>query len=203
MILSDRERQAPTDISSTEPSHLARYEFAANFLNPDFVVLDIPCGTGYGSSLLSRSSKSVLGLDICAPAIEHAREFFHNKNVTFVTGDMDALEEATILHNKKFDMIVSFEGIEHINRQEKFLQHIKNNLAKDGTFIVSTPRKPHGNPFHTIEFSQEEFTFILSKYFRIENLYGQIYTDIFTLKSRNIDPKDYERFNFIAICKGM
>ncbi len=197
MIVSDRERQAPTTVSEAEPSHLARYEFARQFLKGTDEVLDVPCGSGYGSCLMSKVAKKVIGIDIHAGAIEHAKECFQEHNIEFAVGNMETLDSLTV----PFDVVVSFEGIEHIHNQDAFLESIARLLKPNGYFIISTPRKPHGSPYHTIEFNLDEFKTILSEKFVIEKMYGQIYTDIFDMTEREEDPHAYHRFNFIAVCR--
>jgi 2-polyprenyl-3-methyl-5-hydroxy-6-metoxy-1,4-benzoquinol methylase len=149
---------------------------------------------------LSTKAKNVTGIDIHPGAIQHAEEFFSNENINFQVADMQNLENY-FLNDKKFDLIVSFEGIEHINEQEKFLKDILKLLSPNGYFIISTPRKPHGSPYHTVEFSLESFEEILAKNFIIEKMFGQIYTDIFDMQVRKENPENYHRFNFIALCK--
>ncbi|MFM7116190.1 MAG: class I SAM-dependent methyltransferase, partial [Planctomycetota bacterium] len=55
--------------------HLARYRFASSYVSGKDVV-DIACGTGYGTRLLCESgkAKSVLGIDIDDAAIAYARK---------------------------------------------------------------------------------------------------------------------------------
>ena len=199
MIESDKERQAPKNVNEAEPTHLERYKFALNLISEDDVVLDVPCGSGYGSFLLTQKSKKVYGVDIFSPAIDHAKELFLNDSTCFFVSD--ALD-MNIFVDHNFDVIVSFEGIEHVSDPEKFLLEIKRILVPNGKLIISTPRKPHGSPFHIIEFTLDEFKKILSKFFVIEKIYGQIYTDIFDLEEREVNPDDYKHFNFIAICRN-
>lgn len=50
--------------------HVARYEFARNYIN-DGPILDIASGTGYGSELLHSSCRAmVVGVDVDWPSIE-------------------------------------------------------------------------------------------------------------------------------------
>jgi 2-polyprenyl-3-methyl-5-hydroxy-6-metoxy-1,4-benzoquinol methylase len=198
-IFSDGERQAPIEVAEAEPSHLARYQFALTYVSAGDKILDVPCGSGYGTKLLATKGSEVIGIDNSSEAIGHAEEFFQTKNNHFSVGDMEKLSK-TIVDNAGFDVIVSFEGIEHIKNPEPFLTETKKLLKKGGCFIVSTPRKPHGSPYHLREYSLEEFISILEKDFEIKGMFGQIYTDIFELSKKNVRPEDYKRFNFIAIC---
>lgn len=200
MIESNKERQAPQKSLEAEPSHLARYKFALNFIDPKDKVLDLPCGSGYGSEVMSAKGKEVIGIDIDVGAIQHAKELFKNNKTEFFIGNAENLQNI-FPANEIFDIIASFEGIEHLDNQNSSLQEMKRLLKKEGLLIISTPRKPHGSPYHTIEFSLEEFKTFLSQEFIIKKIYGQIYTDIFDLEERKENPHDYERFNFIALCK--
>jgi len=199
VIASTPERQAPQTTREAEPSHLARYVFAATLVQSSDAVLDVPCGTGYGSSILSEKAKSVCGVDVFDGAITHANECFKKENNRFIVADATNLRAE--LTDQSFDRIVSFEGIEHLNDQRAFLSEMRRLLAPQGRLIISTPRKPHGSPFHTVEFSRSEFEMLLGEYVQIEAMYGQIFTDIFDLSVRSVDPDAYHRFNFIAVCK--
>ena len=92
MIESDKERQAPKTIEEAELSHLIRYKFALQFIEEDDVILDVPCGGGYGCSLLTNKSKKIYGVDICSPAIDHANELFLNDNNCFFVCDMQDMK---------------------------------------------------------------------------------------------------------------
>ncbi len=199
-IYSDAERQAPINLKEAEPSHLARYQFALKFILPQDNVLDVPCGSGYGTKLISTAARKAVGIDIHKGAIGHAKEFFSDKNNSFSIGNIEDMR-GLFPDDNLFDVIISFEGIEHINNSEAFLDEVVRLLKKDGEFIISTPRKPHGSPYHVKEYNLDEFKELLSKKFDIRQIFGQIHTDIFDLNEKAVNPHDYKRFNFIAICK--
>lgn len=199
MILSDKERQAPTSIGHAEPSHLARYQFALGYIPRDAKVLDVPCGTGYGVKLLASSGAKICGVDISKGAIQHAKEFFSVDGASFYAGNIENMKQL-FPSDKYFNVVTSFEGIEHVQFPEAFLDEVNRLLKPDGMFIVSTPRKPHGSPYHFHEYSRKEFEALLSSRFIIKKMFGQIYTDIFDTSERNEDPNACERFNFIACC---
>ena len=199
MIHSDNERIAPTSISEAEPSHLARYQFALKHTLSDHLILDVPCGTGYGSNILASNNSRVHGVDINADAIDHAIEFFLRDNISYHVGNMENLGDL-FTEDQIFDRIVSFEGIEHIANPDNFLKESVRLLKKDGLLIISTPRKPHGSPHHIVEYSQDEFEALLNRYLSVNKMYGQIFTDIFDIQTRDVNPHSYKRFNYIAIC---
>jgi ubiquinone/menaquinone biosynthesis C-methylase UbiE len=84
-----------------------------------------------------------------------------------------------------FDLVVSFEVIEHLSNQELFLSEAKRVLKDSGTFIASTPNKSfYPQDFfssskeseHVRELSHLEFVQLLEDYFPSVKLYGQFYT---------------------------
>src|SRR3989344_6265758 len=159
-----------------EEEHIDRYRFALGYVN-DKVVLDIACGSGYGSKLLSAKAKEVIGVDVSKESIEYARKNFHAKNVKFQLGDATNLY---FIKDNSLDAVISFETIEHIYKYENFLNEIKRVLKKRGTFIVSTPNKRYSsnnlekprNQFHVIEFYIFEFNSLLLKYFSDVEIFG-------------------------------
>jgi SAM-dependent methyltransferase len=132
--------------------HLARYRLAAR-LAAGRRVLDAACGEGYGTALLARAgAASVVGIDIDAATVRHARE---RHEVDARRGDVTALE----LDDGSFDLVVSFETIEHVAEPERALDELVRVLAPDGVLLVSTPNPREylvNNPFHVRELAPEE-----------------------------------------------
>lgn len=153
--------------------HLKRYEFARPHC-VDAEVLDAGCGVGYGSSYLAEVASHVVGVDVSEEAIAYARQRYGGPNVEFVVGDLTALE----FDDASFDVVCSFETIEHVEDVERYLGQIARVLRSDGIFVVSTPRvdattRAPDNPFHRVELSRDDFqTALLSRFEEVE-LYGQ------------------------------
>lgn len=172
--------------------HINRYVFASKFIK-NKIVLDVTSGTGYGSYYLIKNvAEKVTGLDISSDAINYAKNAYKEQNLSFIQGDSINLP----FHDKSFDVIISFETIEHIKKYDKFLNECWRVLRNGGLFICSTPNKkvssPHTklplNPFHVKEFFPEEFYEIINRYFRDTRLYGQNNSFIFLIKG--IDRED-------------
>ena len=69
---------------SVEEDHIERYRFARQFVS-DKTVLDIACGTGYGSNLLADSGASrVDGVDISEDVINYAISSYQADNLFFL-----------------------------------------------------------------------------------------------------------------------
>src|SRR4030042_3275907 len=84
----------------------SRYEFCNKYIK-NKVVLDIPCGMGWGTSLL-KGYKSLFGVDIGKEAIKEAKNRYPGMN--FKVGSMINIE----FKDSFFDVIVCLEGLEHI-----------------------------------------------------------------------------------------
>ena len=157
--------------------HLARYIFATRYVNNNNV-LDVASGTGYGSFILGgASASSVLGLDGGFVATDWAKRNYARENVEFLQYDAQKI----VALEKKFDLIVSYETIEHLEDYTRFLDGVKQCLALDGTFIVSTPyRLPENtlngkprNPHHRIEWTFLEFQAVLNSFFPVIQWFTQ------------------------------
>ncbi|MGI8426579.1 MAG: glycosyltransferase [Actinomycetota bacterium] len=169
-----RERMVPeTDRETLMYSeHLVRYVFAAQFAKGKRV-LDVACGSGYGSQLLSQGgARSVAGVDRSPEAITYSSKHHGSKQCRFVVGDAVRLP----FEDDQFDLIVSFETIEHLAEHEDFLTELARVLDKTGMLIISSPNKatyPEGNPFHLRELHFEEFESLLSSAFEHVAILGQ------------------------------
>jgi SAM-dependent methyltransferase len=153
--------------------HLKRYEFARPFCVGK-EVLDAACGVGYGTAALSTSAKRAVGADVDPDAIAYAREHYAADNVEFVVADL--LD--TPFADASFDVVASFETIEHLREPATFVEHVTRVLRDDGVFVVSTPRvevttSSPENPFHEVEFSRADFEELLRRHFGEVELWGQ------------------------------
>ena len=162
--------------NETYYEHFQRYHFAGDFTT-DKDVLDVACGSGYGSYLLAESgARHVSGIDISPKAIGYCRKRYSLRNLSFETMDARDLGFA----DASLDVAVSFETIEHIDDQDAFLSELKRVLRPGGLIIISTPNKAvygklprQAHRFHVKEFSLDEFRGLIERYFDLRKLYGQ------------------------------
>ena len=157
--------------------HYQRYQFAKQFVKGK-IVLDAACGEGYGSSLLAEEAEEVIGFDIDKEAVENANRKYGNQKLSYLNGSVEYLP----FENQSFDVVVSFETIEHVGEeiQRKFLEEICRVLKPEGTLIMSTPNKAvytdlveGENPFHIKEFYVKEFREFLGGRFAHMEFYCQ------------------------------
>ncbi len=98
-------------------------------------ILDLGCGGGLVSESLSRLGAKVTGIDFVANNINIARHHSIKSKlkIDYIHGDIEKIKM-----NKKFDLIIMFEILEHVNNWKKLLLKIDKNLKKDGKIIIST-----------------------------------------------------------------
>ena len=118
--------------------HLVRYA-AAKTVVQGKRVLDVACGSGYGCKLLADwGAKEVVGVDVSANAIASAESLFGGKKTKFLVGDAEDISPV-IGKTKKFDVIVCFETIEHLQNPEELLKALARHRAANGIVFVSCP----------------------------------------------------------------
>lgn len=161
--------------------HVERYRFAAQFV-PGKRVLDLACGTGYGSRMLAGAgAKEVIGVDISKEVVAYARKTFGMERVSFATGDI-----CTFKTGQAFDVITCFETIEHVENYSGALGNLKVLLGSAGLLLISSPNriitspKAHSlgskpkNPYHKQEFIIPELREALHRQgFAVDGAFGQ------------------------------
>jgi len=147
--------------------HCARYVFAMHPFCTHKLVLDAAAGTFYGTQILSWAATHVWGIDIEPAAIEYGMEMYQTDNMTPVVGDVTKMP----FPDKMFDVVVSFETIEHLKEPAKFVDEVWRVLTDDGVFIVSAPEQS-GSAWHFRDYNDEELEALLLR-FPHRQYYGQ------------------------------
>jgi 2-polyprenyl-3-methyl-5-hydroxy-6-metoxy-1,4-benzoquinol methylase len=144
-------------------NHLRVYQFISQFVD-NKEVLDVGCGVGYGTALLSRTASSAVGIDISLEAIREAYRF--HSECKFFQMNAEELEFA----DERFDVVVSTENFEHLPHQSKHLAELARVTRKTGMCFIATPNPElsvgSSNPFHVKENTISELKDLLSSHFR-------------------------------------
>ncbi|SAL13987.1 type 11 methyltransferase [Caballeronia udeis] len=170
------ERYVPTEQGRIRLEHYHRYAMVLDIVSGKDV-LDVASGEGYGSALMAGGARSVRGVDISAEAVQHATNTYaHRNNLEYLQGSATALSFA----DASFDVVVSFETIEHLSEQAEMLAEIRRVLRDDGVLVISSPNRPvyseesgEHNEFHVKELDFYEFNALLKVQFPVTQYYGQ------------------------------
>lgn len=120
----------------TREAHRDAYHIACDLLNdPPKRVLDVGCGSGYGSEMLARQGYSVLGLDASAEAIAFAR--YRAPRAWFRLCDVG--REPLPLMDGEVEVVVAVESIEHVADDARMFREFARVLEDDGVLFFTTP----------------------------------------------------------------
>ncbi len=111
------------------------YEFASQFISSSDSVLDIACGNGQGSSILSKKCKICYGGDLSPETIKEARENFGAPNINFDVMDICDLK----FSGSFFNAIVTLNTLEHIEDEKLMLDNCYRVLVPGGSLILEVP----------------------------------------------------------------
>jgi O-antigen biosynthesis protein len=144
-------------------------------------VLDAACGTGYGSVMLrSAGATYVEGLDLSNSAVLEAKRVHSRDGVAFRQGDLLQMDRP----DDPFDIVVSFETIEHIQDDRAYVEAISRILVPGGLLLCSTPNRIVTNPgksitdqpyneYHVREYTPDELAALIGSRFAIMQVLGQ------------------------------
>lgn len=170
------ERQDDDATSPWWGEHVSRYEWAARYA-PGRQMLDAACGSGFGVRILAAAGATrVVGVDIDWTSLSEVRI---NGSAARGRG-LVATIASLPFPDAQFDVITSFETIEHVEDVPGCLREFRRVLKHDGLLICSTPNRkvssPDGiirNPFHLREFEPDELRDALRSVFGTVQLLGQ------------------------------
>jgi 2-polyprenyl-3-methyl-5-hydroxy-6-metoxy-1,4-benzoquinol methylase len=162
-ILQTAERHS--DNEASENVIFQRLSFAYECAKP-FIsgkVIEIGSGEGYGLKRLAPLTESYTAIDKYKTPIEE--EYINNKLVEFFHMEVPPLQD---IPSNYFDKAISFQVIEHIEDDMLFLAEIQRVLKPGGQLILTTPNIKMSltrNPWHVREYTLNELTTLLQKYF--------------------------------------
>ena len=132
-------------------------------------LLDLGCGTGYGTAELARALASrvaVFGLDRVRPASSS-----RGPNARFLRADLAGIP----LADASFDTIASFQVIEHLEDPAPYVAAIARMLAPGGAAYITTPNRITSdgvNPWHVHEYEADELRDLLGRHFEEVEMLG-------------------------------
>ncbi|HTN05516.1 class I SAM-dependent methyltransferase [Agriterribacter sp.] len=169
-ILQTAERVSQKDHSDNyvfQRSLLAYIE-AAKLISGN--VLEIGTGSGYGIDIIAPQADEFVTIDKYQTGVVH-KVPAGKSNVKFMQMNVPPLHG---IASGSFNFVITFQVIEHIERDDIFLQEINRVLKSGGKLIVTTPNKKMSltrNPWHIREYTVQELEQLLLTYFqKVEQL---------------------------------
>lgn len=155
--------------------HYQRYEYIVmSGLASEKNVLDVGCGYGYGTNILAKSAKNVLGLDLLMGknAKMAYMECYKPRRAEQLEWMECPIED--FKPNINFDLSVAVEVFEHVPDPKAFIGH----LAKISQEIfLTTPlarvTAPTRNPEHVNEYTHEDFLEAIETHFTPQRILFQ------------------------------
>lgn len=154
--------------------HVASYRFAERYCS-GARVLDLGCGSGYGAGAIAEYANEVHAVDISAESIAFARSQYGQPNLHF---NVIHSGERLPFPDRSFDVVLSFQVIEHVERDSDYLIEAARVLKDGGTFIMITPNRQHRllpgqcpwNRWHLREYDMRRLSRLVSEHFNLKEL---------------------------------
>jgi SAM-dependent methyltransferase len=171
--------------------HLFPYAEVARRTAQGARVLEVGCGAGYGAHHIAADGAVVTATDPSDQAVAYARAKY--PGVTFEQADGTRLPFA----DGSFDVVVSFQVIEHIDDDARYLREISRVLKPSGVLYCTTPNRrlrllplqPPKNPYHVREYSDRSLRKLFRSVFREVDLIGVLARpDLMALEIRRVKP---------------
>ncbi len=102
------------------------------------VLLDVGCGTCFYFPLLSERAETLLGIDVCIPMLDLARELIESKGLT----NCKVRESSALglpFENESIDVVHSWDFLHHVPDVKKALSEIARVLKPNGRYIAVEP----------------------------------------------------------------
>ena len=180
-------------------------------------ILDLGCGGGLTCEPLTRLGANLIGLDFVKNnidiAIKHAAS--SDLNIQYLYQDIENLNL-----NKKFDAIIIFEVLEHLDDWKKIIKNINKYLKPRGKLIISTinrniiarifaifiaenilkwiPKKTH--TYNKLIKPRELTSFLNNNNFKVIDVTGLVYKPISA--NWDLDRKNYKINYFCTAIKS-
>ena len=145
---------------------LLAYHRAAEIVKGN--VLEIGTGMGYGVEIIAPKSTRYITVDKQLP-----QNMLQLDNVEYYEMEVPPID----FENSSFDTVVSFQVIEHIEKDIDFINEVSRVMRAGGQFVVSTPNAPMSltrNPWHVREYNADELRNLLECHFSKVEAYGVV-----------------------------
>jgi 2-polyprenyl-3-methyl-5-hydroxy-6-metoxy-1,4-benzoquinol methylase len=156
--------------ASDNPIHhrlLKAYVIARDYISGD--VLEVGCGEGRGIDWMIDKATSFSALDKIDEALVKLRTKY--PQAKFIAGNIPPFQAPS----DAYDVVVSFQVIEHIRDDKAYLKEILRVLKPGGVALITTPNRPMSltrNPWHEREYTGAELLALAKTIFPTATMRG-------------------------------
>ena len=104
-------------------------------------VLELGCSTGQMTRVLQERGCRVVAIEAEVETAKRAEEFCEQ----LIVGDLEQLDFEVELGDRRFDVIVAADVLEHLKEPEAVLRRLRPFLAPGGYLVASVPNVTHGS----------------------------------------------------------
>lgn len=145
LISKGGERRIPNAYPSFESLKnscvMARLNHVLPYVSRDQVVLDLGCGFGWQTKLVSLYCKQIVGLDVHGPTVGQAMELNGAANISWCVGSM---EDLSAFDAHSFDLVISVAAVEHLTKAAMKRMFVEiHRVSKPGSLFVGTTTAFH------------------------------------------------------------
>jgi ubiquinone/menaquinone biosynthesis C-methylase UbiE len=158
-------------ISSDNPIHqrlFKAYVIARTYVGGD--LLEVGCGEGRGVPLLMKHAATFTAVDKLQEVMTGLQARYPNGR--FLSMNIPPFQQ---LGDNRYDSVVSFQVIEHIQDDLLFLKEIYRVLKPGGIALITTPNRSMSlsrNPWHVREYFPEQLKLLAERVFEQVELKG-------------------------------
>jgi len=121
--------------------HLSRYSWSVeHVIEQGDVAVDLGCGTGFGTALISNFCGHVTGVEL-DPGVADLPARWETTNVSYYCDNACAKDLLDRVPVRNADVILSMETIEHLEDYFTYIENAIAMLKPDGVFAVGTPNR--------------------------------------------------------------
>jgi len=122
-----------------------RFLEQTGLLRPGMKIVELGCGTATLTDALYQKGDDIVGCDVSEVAIGRAREKYPHLNLSVQNAEQLPWE------NESFDVILSFDVLEHLFEPDKHLSEVYRVLKPNGYYLFQTPNKLVNAIYETVK----------------------------------------------------
>jgi len=122
-----------------------RFLEGIGLLKENIKILEVGCGAGRLTNYLTQKGFNIIGFDISRNLIKDGNTRYPDAMKFLASGDSMPFSNST------FDVVLSFDVLEHIPDVNEHILEVRRVLKKGGLYLFQTPNKLTNMPFEIIK----------------------------------------------------